>query len=241
MEVQTQAIEIRKLRKSFGPRTVLKGLDLTVRRGEALVILGPNGAGKSTLIKIICGLTRPTSGKVEVMGMDLATEGADIRGLVGLVPHQPLLYDDLSAYENLKFYGKMFRVPDLENRIEFLLDKVGLKARARDRVGVFSRGMLQRLSLARAVLHDPPLVLLDEPETGLDQEARAMLKEVVAAPAERPRTILMTTHSLEHGLKMADRVAILVGGKLVYDECARSLDLGGLESCYRQYTGVAKR
>jgi heme ABC exporter ATP-binding subunit CcmA len=228
------AIEIKRLKKAFGQRLALRNIDLKVRRGESLVILGPNGAGKTTLIKVLAGLVRPTSGQVNVMGLDLATEAADIRRLLGVVLHQPLLYDDLSGYENLKFHGRMFGVPALESRIEFLVEKVGLSTRIHDRVHTLSRGMQQRLSLARAMLHDPPIVLLDEPETGLDQEARTMLGEIVTAPASA-RTMIMTTHNLEHGLRMADRIVILAQGKVVYEQPRETLDLTGLEISYRQY------
>jgi len=233
------AIEIRRLRKAFGQRLALKNIDLNVRRGESLVILGPNGAGKTTLIKVLAGLARPTAGQVKVMGLDLATEATDIRRLLGVVLHQPLLYDDLSGYENLKFYGRMFGVPALESRIEFLIEKVGLSTRIHDLVRTLSRGMQQRLSLARAMLHDPPIVLLDEPETGLDQEARAILREIVAAPVGA-RTMIMTTHNLEHGLRMADRIVILAQGKVAYEQPRETLDLTGLEVSYRRYAEIRR-
>ena len=181
-------IQVRGLVKSFGSKVALDGVDLDVAEGEFLTLVGPNGAGKTTLLRILATLTRPTEGSVRVAGYDLAREGAEIRRRVGLASHQTLLYDDLSAEENLRFYGRMYDVTDLEERITALLQRVGLEHRRHDPVRTFSRGMQQRLSIARALLHDPAILLLDEPYTGLDQQAMEVLREVLAPPlcAEEP-------------------------------------------------------
>ena len=172
-------IEVRGLVKSFGSKVALEGVDLDVAEGEFLTLVGPNGAGKTTLIRILATLTRPTEGSVRVAGYDLAGQGTGIRRRIGLASHQTLLYGDLSAEENLRFYGRMYEVPDLEERITALLQRVGLEHRRHDLVRTFSRGMQQRLSIARALLHDPAILLLDEPYTGLDQQAAEVLREIV--------------------------------------------------------------
>ena len=174
-------IEVRGLVKSFGGKVALDGVDLDVAEGEFLTLVGPNGAGKTTLIRVLATLTRPTEGSVRIAGYDLVGQGTEIRRRIGLASHQTLLYDDLSAEENLRFYGRMYEVPDLEERITALLQRVGLEHRRHDLVHTFSRGMQQRLSIARALLHDPAILLLDEPYTGLDQHAAEVLKEVLVS------------------------------------------------------------
>ncbi|NIO67559.1 MAG: heme ABC exporter ATP-binding protein CcmA, partial [Anaerolineae bacterium] len=207
-------IEIRGLVKSFGHKAVLKGIDLEVANGQFLTLVGPNGAGKTTLIRILATLSKATSGTVLIDGFDLAEEFVDIRRHMGLVSHQTLLYGDLTPDENLRFYGRMYDVPDLEDRIGAVLWQVGLEGRRHDPVRTFSRGMQQRLAIARAILHQPSILLLDEPDTGLDQHAAEMLHELLATVGTKGRTVLMTTHNLERGLSMGDRVAILAGGRI---------------------------
>jgi heme exporter protein A len=205
------SVEVRGLVKSFGSKVALEGVDLDVAEGEFLTLVGPNGAGKTTLIRILATLARPTRGSVRVAGYDLGGQGTEVRRRIGLASHQTLLYGDLSAEENLRFYGRMYEVPELEERITALLQRVGLEHRRHDLVRTFSRGMQQRLSLARALLHDPAILLLDEPYTGLDQQATEVLREVLALPLSPPklggmkggarsRTVLMTTHNIERGL-----------------------------------------
>ncbi len=247
-------IEVRGLVKSFGSKVALDGLDLDVAEGEFLTLVGPNGAGKTTLIRILATLTKPTEGSVRVAGYDLAGQGSDVRRRIGLASHQTLLYGDLSAEENLRFYGRMYDVPELEEGITALFQRVGLDHRRHDLVRTFSRGMQQRLSLARALLHDPALLLLDEPYTGLDQQAAEMLREVLAAlsPPLSPqklggmkggagsRTVLMTTHNLERGLELCDRAAILVNGRIVHQEAKDSLDVVSFQETYRRCIDVSR-
>ena len=228
------AIEIRNLTKSFGSHVALRDVDLAVAEGEFLTMVGPNGAGKTTLIRILATLSRPTSGEVWVDGWNLADGAAEVRQRIGLVSHQPLLYGDLTAEENLRFYSRMYNVPEPENRIEEVLEQVGLLARRRDPVRTLSRGMQQRLAIARAILHRPAVMFLDEPYTGLDQQAAAMLDEVMRMVGTVSRTVLMTTHDLNRGLDMSDRVAILSGGQLVYQSPRADLDEASFRQVYRE-------
>ena len=232
-------IEVRGLVKSFGGKTALDGLDLDVAEGEFLTLVGPNGAGKTTLIRILATLTRPTSGNARVAGFDLAKQGSEVRRRIGLASHQTLLYGDLSAEENLRFYGRMYEVADLEENITALLQRVDLDHRRHDLVRTFSRGMQQRLSLARALLHDPAILLLDEPYTGLDQHAAEVLREVLVSLGGRSRTVLMTTHNLERGLGLCDRAAILVNGRIVYQASKGDLGVASFREAYSRY-GVGR-
>ena len=247
-------IEVRGLVKSFGSKVALEGVDLDVAEGEFLTLVGPNGAGKTTLVRILATLTRPTSGSVRMAGCDLGRRGSEVRRRIGLASHQTLLYGDLSAEENLRFYGRMYESPELEDRITALLQRVGLEHRRHDLVRTFSRGMQQRLSLARALLHDPAILLLDEPYTGLDQQAVEILREVLvslAPPLSPPtlggmkggaksRTVLMTTHNLERGLELCDRAAILVNGRIVHEADKSQLDVASFRETYRCCTNVSR-
>ncbi|UCC88943.1 MAG: heme ABC exporter ATP-binding protein CcmA [Anaerolineales bacterium] len=227
-------IEIRKLVKAFGNRAVLKGVDLTVAEGEFLTLVGPNGAGKTTLMSVISTLSKPTAGQVRVSGYNLADGAVEVRRQIGLVSHKTLLYDDLSAEQNLHFYARMYDVPNVNTRIETVLRRVGLWGRQRDPVRTYSRGMQQRLAIARAMLHDPPILLLDEPDTGLDQHAAAMLSNLLHEVGATHRTVLMTTHNLERGLELGDRVAILAGGRIAYQADKSELDARQFREVYYQ-------
>jgi heme exporter protein A len=228
-------IDIRKLVKAFGSRAVLKGVDLKVSEGEFLTLVGPNGAGKTTLMNVISTLTKPTGGQVRIAGYDLADGAVQLRRQIGLVSHKTLLYDDLSAEQNLRFYARMYDVPSADDRIETVLRQVGLWGRQRDPVRTYSRGMQQRLAIARAMLHEPPILLLDEPDTGLDQHAAAMLSELLHEVGATRRTVLMTTHNLERGLELGDRVAILAGGRIAYQANKSDLDTKRFREVYYQY------
>ncbi len=225
-------IEIRGLVKSFGRKAVLKGIDLEVADGQFLTLVGPNGAGKTTLIRILATLSKATSGTVLIDGLDLTDESIDIRRRMGLVSHQTLLYGDLTPDENLRFYGRMYDVPNLEDRIGVVLQQVGLEGWRHDPVRTFSRGMQQRLAIARAILHRPSVLLLDEPDTGLDQHAAEMLHKLLATVGAEGRTVLMTTHNLERGLSMGDRVAVLVGGRIAYQADKSALDADSFREVY---------
>jgi heme exporter protein A len=171
---------------------------------------------------------------VELAGIPLNEAKSSIRGLLGVISHQTFLYEDLNAYENLRFYGKLYEVPNLTARVEEVLKKVGLEKRAIDRVRTYSRGMQQRLSIARAILHNPPILLLDEPDTGLDRQASDMLGDLIRELAidGQSRTVLMTTHNLERGLAMSDRILILAGGRLAAERSSNSLAPEQLQDFY---------
>jgi heme exporter protein A len=163
-------IEVKKLVKRFGLKTVLRGVDFHVERGEFVALLGPNGAGKTTFLRILSTLARPSLGEVKVAGYRLPHEAAQVRARLGVVSHMPLLYGDLTAAENLEFYARMYGITNYQPRITEVLNLVGLESRRHDLVRTFSRGMQQRLAIGRAVLHDPEVMLFDEPYTGLDQD-----------------------------------------------------------------------
>lgn len=233
------ALQARGITKRFGPRLVLKGLDLELGPGERVAIFGPNGAGKSTLLRILATVTTPTSGHVEIAGIDPQADPLEARRRIGVISHHPYLYDNLTARENLRFYGRMYDVLELESRIEKLGARVGLLARLDDRVGTFSHGMHQRLAMARSVLHDPDLLLLDEPEAGLDQDALDLLASLLGEfSSGRTRAAVVVTHHLELGLTLSDRVLILVGGRFVFGAPSRELDAAAIRTLYSHHTSL---
>lgn len=225
-------IEVLGLTKAFGPKRVLRGIDLAVGEGRFLTLVGPNGAGKTTLIRIIATLSKPTDGRVRVAGVDAQEHGEWARRQIGLVSHRTLLYDDLTAEENLFFYGRMYGLGGLKARVAEVLEQVELTHRRRDPVRTYSRGMQQRLSIARAILHQPKVMLLDEPYTGLDQRATRALRGLLVALAREGKTVLMTTHDLSLGLESADRVAVLAEGTIAYESDARALDAKAFRRVY---------
>jgi heme ABC exporter ATP-binding subunit CcmA len=209
-------LEIRGLKKSFGLKPVLRGIDLSLPRGGRMALMGANGAGKTTLLRILAALTRPGSGSVTINGLDIERDAQQVRRLVGFVAHQPYLYDELSALENLLFFGKMYGVKDAQARSRQLLKRVGLERRAGDRVGTFSRGMVQRLSLARALLHAPQFLLLDEPDTGLDQEGVQIVTTLLDEHTRQGGTALFTTHQPERAYALANNIITLHGGRIIH-------------------------
>ncbi len=232
------AIETRGLIRSFNNLLAINGLDLVVGRGQTLAVFGPNGAGKSTLIKILSTVMKPSAGEVLIDGFSLKGNTEEVRRRIGLVSHYTFLYSNFTAYENLQFYSRLYDVPNFRERIYEVAGMVGMSSRLHDRVAIFSRGMQQRLSIARALLHRPAIMLLDEPETGLDQQAVAMLWEALRADGVDGRTILFTSHSLERGLEVCDHLLILHRGRIVHQQPNKGLDLAGLRRIYRQSTGV---
>jgi len=205
-------IEVKKLVKRFGLKTILRGLDFQVEPGEFVALLGPNGAGKTTFLRILASLSRPSMGSVKVAGYSLPNDSANVRARLGVVSHMPLLYPDLTAEENLHFYAQMYGLANYQSRITEVLEMIGLEARRKDLVRTFSRGMQQRLAIGRAVLHDPEVVLFDEPYTGLDQDASEMLDEVLRSVAAKGRTVVMTSHDLARAEDLATRFDILSRG-----------------------------
>jgi heme exporter protein A len=226
------AVEALGLEKAFGEKRALRSVDLQVSRGECLVIFGPNGAGKTTLLKVLSTLLKPSAGSVRINGIDIRDKPAQIRQNISLVSHQTFLYDNLTVYENLKFYGKMYGVADLEQRIRDVALWVQLESRLDDRAGTLSRGLQQRASMARAVLHDPSILFLDEPEVGLDPHAGAIIKDVLSDINTGSRTVVMATHDLVRGLELADRVIILDRGRVVYRESRHSFAVVDFQQVY---------
>jgi len=235
---RTVAVKVEGLTKSFGTRLTLRGIDLEINQGESVVIFGPNGAGKTTLLKVLATIMNPSSGKVIIAGLDTKESAEEARHLIGIVSHNTFLYGNLTAYENLDFYSRLYDVPVRQKRIHEVVEMVGMTPRLHNRVATLSRGMQQRLSIARSLLHKPSIILLDEPETGLDRQANAMLWEIFQAEGEQKRTIVLTTHNLERGLELAGRVLILDKGMIVYDGAKQGLDLPALERVYQSSTGT---
>lgn len=235
-------IEIRDLTKTYGLLPVLRGVDLDVGQGEFVTLVGPNGAGKTTLMRIVATLLKPSGGSVSVGGWPLPSHAQSVRQHMGLVSHHTMLYGDMTAAENLLYYARLYGVAEPEQRITAVLKTVGLAARQYDFVRTFSRGMLQRLTIARATLHEPDVLLLDEPYTGLDQAAVALLDDLLREQHGRGRTILMITHDLLHGLTICDRIAILHRGKIAADLPTANLQ-DGTEFMikYRQITETGSR
>ncbi len=228
-------IELRKLTKVFGHRVVLRGIDLTINEGDFVTLMGANGAGKTTMLHIIATLSKPTAGQVSINGYRLADSASELRRFIGLVSHKTLLYNNLTAEQNLRFYGRMYDIGNVSNRIEVVLKQVGLWGRHKEPVRIYSRGMQQRLAIARATLHNPPILLLDEPDTGLDQHANDMLGQLLKAVDISHRTILMTTHNLERGLSLGNRAIILAKGKVAYDKPRQNVSIDEVREQYYQH------
>jgi heme exporter protein A len=227
-------IEVKKLVKRFGLKTVLRGLDFQVQPGEFVALLGPNGAGKTTFLRILASLSRPSLGSVDIAGYRLPKEAAAVRARLGVVSHLPLLYPDLTAEENLSFYARMYGIENANDRINEVLEMVGLEARRRDLIRTFSRGMQQRLAIGRAVLHDPDVMLFDEPYTGLDQDASSMLDGVLQTVAGQGRTVVMTSHDLARAEDLATRFDILSRGVIAASSTREGLSQGNLLTFYKQ-------
>jgi heme exporter protein A len=229
-------IEICDLTKSFGPRKALDGISVSIEAGECVALMGPNGAGKTTLLRILATLSRPTSGVVRIAGLDPRRDGVEVGRRVGFLSHQTLLYDDLTAEQNLRFYARMYDLNRASGRIEELLERVGLGAQQGDLVRALSRGMQQRLAVARAILHRPRVLLLDEPFTGLDLQAAQVLAGLLEELVEEDCTVLMATHSLERGLALGRRMVVLKRGAIVYDRPRGAIDSAVFSDTYHVLT-----
>ncbi len=225
-------IEVRQLRKEFGVLKAVDGISFELKRGEFLSVFGPNGAGKTTLIKILTGLTRASSGTARVAGYEVQEGKSEMRREIGVISHSTALYGDLTPMENLIFLGRMYGLENPKESALAVLEDVGLAPRRHDQVRTFSRGMLQRLSIARAILHDPSILFLDEPFTGLDIHASNILKEHLQTLHNKKRTILMTTHDVSCGLEMCDKVALQVMGRFAFFEDINEVKKENFEAMY---------
>ena len=225
-------IEVRKLVKTFGYKPVLRGIDFHVEQGEFVALVGPNGAGKTTFLRILASLSRSNMGEVRVAGYRLPAQASAVRRRLGVLSHQPLLYGDLTAEENLRFYGRMYGLRDINKRVEDILLLVGLRARRRDLVRGFSRGMQQRLAIGRAILHEPEILLFDEPHTGLDQDAAEMLDELLEQG--RNLCLVTVTESERSGIHPGWKAIVLEDGSLEGQEVSpgirKALIARGLEA-----------
>jgi len=217
-------LRLTNLRKSYGSEPAVDGLTLDIPRGSIFGFLGPNGAGKTTTINLCVGLLRPTSGTIDLDGLGSPDEPA-VRMQIGVAPQAIALYDTLTALENLNVFGKLYGLSPaiISERSAELLDSVGLSDRARDRVGTFSGGMKRRLNLAAALIHDPPLVMLDEPTAGVDPQSRNAILETVRSQRDRGKTIVYTTHYMEEAQRLCDQVAIIDRGRLLAKDTVDNL------------------
>lgn len=232
--MERKLIEVRNLSKRFGRKWVLKKLNLSVAPGEIVALLGANGAGKTTLLRILATLAKPTLGRVKVAGAALPGAALALRARVGFLGHKALLYGDLSAEQNLHFFARLYALEDAASRVDEVLELVALSRRRRDPVRIFSRGMLQRLAIGRAILHRPQVLLLDEAHTGLDQDSVAALNGLLQSLAEQGCTILMASHDLERVTELAARVDVLAAGKIASSYSRAEITKASLPIIYAQ-------
>lgn len=210
-------IVIEKLTKSFGEIIAVNQLSLAVERGEVFGLLGPNGAGKTTTVRMLAALLVPSGGAAQVAGFNVGEDDQEIRRKIGLLPESPGLYDSLTAEQNLAFFGSMYGVKNISDQIQKYLELLGLWNRRYEPVGTFSKGMRQKLAIARALLHEPEVLFLDEPTSGLDPQASRLVREFIEELKGQGRTIILTTHNLEEADRLCDRVAVISGHLLALD------------------------
>ncbi|MEE8401063.1 MAG: heme ABC exporter ATP-binding protein CcmA [Candidatus Hydrothermarchaeaceae archaeon] len=230
-------IEVKDVSKKFGRHMALEGVSLSVSSGESFAILGPNGAGKTTLVRILSTLIKPSSGTVKIAGHDVFEEPEEIKRKIGVVSHNPFLYDDLTALENMTFYADLYGV-DRKNA-DALIKKLGLQERRDNFVCEFSRGMKQRLSIARSLLHDPKILILDEPTAGLDVQSMHTFYDTIKRLGKKGTTVMLTTHNLSEAERLCQNAAILDNG--IVKASGRLEDIkggkGSLEDAYIELTG----
>lgn len=231
------AIEVRNLTKAFGARKALDNVSFELPEGAFLSIFGPNGAGKTTLLRVLSTLARPSAGDVRINGIDLRDKPDEVRGLIGLISHQPMLYPDLTAEENLLLFAELYEVENPQQRVHELLDAVGLLHRRLDLVRTFSRGMTQRVSIARALVHDPSVVFLDEPYSGLDPHAVEVFDGLIEA-VRGDRTFVMVSHDLAKGFDLCTHALVLARGRVVSFARKDDLDFNDFSQLYRRTVGM---
>lgn len=231
-------IDVRGVEQTYAGKPVLRGVDLQVAAGEFVALFGANGAGKTTLLRMLATLARPARGRVVLGGFDLAVDPQALRAVVGFVGHHTMLYPELTAFENLQFYASLYGVEPARARCDALLEQVGLQRQRAERVRYFSRGMQQRLAIARAILHSPRVLLLDEPHSGLDQIAAAQLDALLHAEAASGRSVLLVTHDVQRGIALADRVLGLDRGRVVLERAAGAVSATELAELYAGGNGA---
>lgn len=236
MTEDRRIIEVENLTKVYGLLPVLKSVSFSIDRGEFVVLLGPNGSGKSTLLRLMSGLSRPTQGLIRIGGWVMPQEASAVRAQIGLVSHKSLLCPHLSARENLDFFARLYGIgrTERQRRVQDSLDQLGLHRRADSLVRTFSRGMAQRLGIARALLHQPPILLFDEPYSGLDPQASDRLDALLQS--QQDRTIIISTHQLRRPPDLAERALILSRGKIAFDGSIQGIDSRQMTAIYSQAT-----
>lgn len=217
-------IRANNLDKAYDTRPVLRGINLDVSPGGFLALLGANGAGKSTLLRVLATLIAPTGGELHLFDQPVTRDAVALRARIGMIGHQPILYRDLTVIENLEFFGKLYGVADAAQRGLDLLDQLNLRKRALDPVKNLSRGMTQRVSIARALMHDPPLILADEPFAGLDAPSTVNLERLLADLNAQGRTIILSNHDIAQSLRLARHAVVLRGGAIVIDRPTAHLE-----------------
>ncbi len=237
------AIAIEGLSKRFEDVTAVDGLSLTIEKGELFGLLGPNGAGKTTTINILCGLLEPTSGSAKVGGYDIRNESDKVRKLIGVSPQQTAVYAHLTGRENIELFGSLHAMPSqkLKKNVDYLLSKLSLVEHAKRRAGKYSGGMMRRISLAMALVHDPEIAFLDEPTVGMDPQSRRAVWDFIRELKKQGRTVLLTTHYMEEAEELCDRVGIIDHGKLIALGTPKQLKdkfkVKNLEEVFIQLTG----
>lgn len=231
------AIEAQNLTKSFGTRKAVDDVSFVLPEGAFLSIFGPNGAGKTTLLRVLSTLARPSDGHAHICGIDLKENPDEARSMIGLISHAAMLYPDLTAEENLMLYAELYGVNDPHARVSELLEAVGLSHRRLDQVRTFSRGMTQRVSIARALVHDPRVVFLDEPYSGLDPHAVEIFDELIGS-VRGDRTFVMVSHDLQKGFAMCTHVLVMARGRMVTFAPKDEIDLDEFSRLYRETVGM---
>jgi heme exporter protein A len=224
------AIEVSGLVRRFGEREALRGIDVELQRGQTLAVFGPNGAGKTTFLRVLSTLLLPHEGSVHVLGHELPRDAHDVRARIGFLGHEPLLYKELSGRENLIFYARLYGITDPDERVAHLLDATALAGRADDPLHALSRGMVQRIAICRAVLHEPELLLLDEPFAGLDPDAEELVEPLIGRDSRCTRVLV--THEIERGLTQADRLLGLRDGRVLLRGAADDCSVSDVRALY---------
>jgi heme exporter protein A len=231
------ALSLEHVSKVFGRRRAVDNVTFDLPQGAFLSIFGPNGAGKSTLLRMLATLSRPTSGSAKIMGIDLKEDPDAVRAHIGLISHNSMLYGDLTAEENLMLSAKLYGIQNARERVDEMLEAVELSHRRMDVVRTFSRGMTQRLCIARALLHDPDVVFLDEPYSGLDPHAVEIFDDLIAAVRE-DRTFVMVSHDLQKGFATCSHALVLARGRVVAYAAKDDIDYDAFEALYRRTVGM---